>query len=179
MELKCTFGNNRSGIYTCCITEAVINHPAIEVSAFVGVHAAGKTNDDVKYLYFRKSVVYFIPRGIAKTFPNLESLIMPSCGLKNVKRWNLIGMDNLKYINLSSNNLNALPANLFRDMKKLKWVALGGNNIKYASSKLPQETENKTFEWIKARLKRAKSTPGGVNISIEPPVRITTHFHIT
>lgn len=89
-------------------------------------------------LRIEKQVVHYLPRNLHKIFPKLERLTINHCGMKNISREDLKGLENLEEIDLSNNELKSLPEDLFRDMKKLKSIYFDDNHIEAMSSNLLQ-----------------------------------------
>ena len=156
MELNCDFGTkqfkNRISPYEwyiCWITSAAITKPDTKIKTVHGKHSDGNTNDDVQSIGFRDTVVNFIPKGLTEIFPNLICLHINKCGLKEICREDLVGFENLEYLEIEYNKLTSLPDDLFLNTPKLKWISFTGNKIESMSSNLFKPIINNEFERIK------------------------------
>ena len=142
MEVKCEFqlgnwykGKRRSTFYSGFATS--IKNPGTLVTVIKGVHEEGKTNYNVKGLTLAsdKKIEQF-PRGIQNFFLSLTFLAIGDCGLKNISRQDLLGLENLKMLYLHQNKLKALPDDLFQNMINLERIQFSNNEITTMSSKL-------------------------------------------
>ena len=141
MEVECNFkrvdwysGQRRIAAYTGFATS--IKNPGASVSVFKGVHQEGKTNRDVEGLSFVDKKVEEFPRGVRSFFPFLTCLHIEECGLKEISRRDLFGLENLKILLLDKNKLKALPDDLFQNMFNLEGIQFSNNDITRMSSKL-------------------------------------------
>ena len=141
MEVECNFkrvnwcsGQRKIEVYTGSVTS--IKNPGTSVSILKGVHEEGKTNPDVEGLSFIGKKVEQFPRGIRSFLPFLTRLHIADCGLKEISRRDLLGLENLKILILNQNKLKALPDNLFKSMPDLEQIAFSNNEITRMSSKL-------------------------------------------
>lgn len=106
-----------------------------EIKSFIGQHEVGKTNNDVKWLYFQTKI-RFVPKNLYKVFPNLKCLTMLDCGLEKRSKEDLEGLENLECLNCERNKLTSLPDDLFADMNKLRLIFFPRNRIEQMSSKI-------------------------------------------
>lgn len=143
MDIKCKyiFVINQCSIgqqlYTCQVTEASLTQSDNRtIQSFSGNHLTGKTNNDVTAVWFKKTEATFFPRGLHRIFPNLISVRIENCGLKEITCDDLKGLQNLEVIYLANNQLTTLPSNLFQNMPKLKKIDFHINNLEFLSSKL-------------------------------------------
>lgn len=130
------------------VTDASIRKPNVIVESFKGVHAWFKSNKDVSYLDISNVVVEYFPRNLHLIFPNLKTLIVSNCGLKECFRKDLAGLEGLIEINLSQNQLRTLPDDLFSNMPSLKKIWLNNNRIEFASSNLIQSIYANQIEYF-------------------------------
>jgi hypothetical protein len=85
MKTKCEFKSepwDDKIIYYCEVSSISITEPNKTIKPFPGIHAAGKTNEDVEGICFRNTKVEYFPRGLHLFFPHLNSLVISNCGLK-------------------------------------------------------------------------------------------------
>lgn len=142
MEISCAFKNQigtdyKLGCrYVCEVTSAIIVQPNTRVKAYIGVHLLGQTDDDVEAISFSHVLVRFFPRGLHKIFPNLKAVYMKGCGLKQISKKDLSGLENLLTLNIDSNQLKSLPRDLFDNMKKLQHVSFSGSQLARVDSRM-------------------------------------------
>jgi BTB/POZ domain len=143
MELQCVFldfpwylGDARKDRYTCKIDKILITEPGTEITSFVGKHLLNRTNNDVTGIFFKTSIVHYFPKNLHKVFPNLNALSIDNCGLKEISREDLIGLEKLEDICLPQNKLRSLPHDLFEGMVNLKEITFNENKLEFLRSKL-------------------------------------------
>lgn len=85
---------------------------------------------------FNGTFIEYVPKGLIDNFPNFRSLVIRRCGLKEISRRDLIGLENLMDLQLPSNQLTLLPINLIANMKQLKTVSFRNNQLEYVSSEM-------------------------------------------
>lgn len=135
MEIECEFSVFQN-YYRCLVTKASITEKSASIKNFSGIHQPGKSNKDVDYVEFSKAKVEHFPRKLEIFFPNLKSLKITKCGLKEISREDLVGLEKLSDLNLNGNQIKLLPDDLFASMPKLKKIFFDNNRIEFASSKL-------------------------------------------
>lgn len=140
MEFKCDFSIHSffwyKNLYRCEVLSVSKTPRKSGVKSFIGDHRGGKTNDDVKVFKVFNQPLGVFPRNLHKTFPNLTHLVIQRCGLKNVTKEDLIGLENLEHLSLWGNNLRILPDDLFVNMRRLRRIFFGNNPIEHLSSKV-------------------------------------------
>lgn len=125
MEIECQFRNvtwDGTSKYTCCVTSATITKPDTPIAAFKGQHHSGKSNKNVAGIWFKDTLVEFMPKGLAIIFPSLTNLDIVNCQLKQLTMEDLGGLDKLEVLLIRSNKLQSVPTNLFLNMPKLRVV---------------------------------------------------------
>lgn len=105
-------------------------------ASFIGKHVEGKTNDDVKTLFIYDMPLKKFPRNLCESFPKMTTLQIQRCGLEKISREDLVGLENLEFLNLVENKLTSLPDDLFADMKKLHTIHFDFNALERLSSNL-------------------------------------------
>jgi hypothetical protein len=147
MEIDCEFKNvdwKIEGVrYTCCVTKASIKEPNTIVKAFVGTHLPGKSDEDVEGIYFHNVIVEYFPRGLQSIFPKLIIVKIQQSSLKEISREDLVGLGELKSLYLPQNCLRSLPDDLFEGVNNLKIVTFSENNIEFLSCDLLYPLLNK------------------------------------
>ena len=141
MEVECKYklanwfkGQRKIEVYTG-IGNSIVK-PGRLMPVFKGIHQEGKTNRDVEGLSFIGKKVEQFPRGIGDFFPVLTFLEIKNCGLKNISRRDLFGLENLRSLYVHQNKLKTLLDDLFQNMPNLERIQFSNNEITTMSSKL-------------------------------------------
>lgn len=135
MGIPCQFAL-RFGLYTCVVENATITKKNVRIESFKGEHQQDKGNDDATSLIFSNNCVKYFPRHLRVIFPNLTQLSIIDCGLSEISRSDLVGLEDLTWLYLHGNEIKSLSDDLFADMPKLRCIYLSGNRIEFASLKL-------------------------------------------
>lgn len=89
LEINCNFQivewENMGLVYTCSVMNLTVTIPNENVTAIVGEHTIGESNNDVKKLNINRQTCEFLPQGFEKFFPNLEGLRIAQSGLVSLK----------------------------------------------------------------------------------------------
>ena len=134
MEITCVFEENSlSGDYTCHLKSITTQSDQVTVT---GDHVADKTDKDVERFATVRKDLQQLPMQLIEKFTNLTNLSTYSCGLREISRLDLLGLDKLEYLNLSFNKLTSLPDDLLVNKPKLRSIDFRSNKITTASSKL-------------------------------------------
>lgn len=133
MEIKCVGSTEPFG-YRCLAEYIKITERGTLIKSVKCVHEKFKTNMSVQRLVFKNSTIEFFPRNLHRVFPNLTHLSISRCGLKEVIRKDLEGLENLIELDLSCNKLKSLPEDLFADMKSLHTIHFYNNELECLSS---------------------------------------------
>lgn len=94
------------------------------VTHFVANHLA------IRKLVIRNQTVEYFPRGLPDLFPKLVELEITNCKLREITAEDLKGFEELEILDLSCNELQELPPNLFTNVKQLRKATFRNNNIK-------------------------------------------------
>lgn len=171
MEIECDYINSRCVKYSCYVHTSSITEPSTAVKSFNGGHQSGKGNGDVEAVWFSCTTVEYFPINLQMHFANMKILTINQCGLKEISRDDLIGLDRLVDLDLSKNELTTLPDDLFVDMPNLIRVYMYENKIEFASSKLIEPLANNGLEYFSLRgntsIDTWFNTESSANISIE------------
>jgi hypothetical protein len=112
-------------LYTCFITTGEIKVRGSEISRIFGTHEGNKSNEDVKAIWFPDVIVInYFPSGLTNFFPNLKGIGVVGCGLLEISREDLRGLEGLEYIYLHSTKIQSLPEDLFVGMTKLQEISI-------------------------------------------------------
>lgn len=131
MEIKCEFTYDQPegcefdffGKYICLVSSASISGKSTKVKAFKGKHVEGRSDNDVDGIIFQNTQVNYIPRGLHSIFRRMTFLCVTHCGLKELKREDLRGLEKLKVLVIASNQFKSLPDNVFAKMSELEMVS--------------------------------------------------------
>lgn len=140
MEITCSYTfmdwTGIGNLYTCVASRVKIDEPNIEIKAFNGSHLPGKSPIDVEAISFAHTTVKYFPRGLYLFYPRLIALTVNDCGLQNISKEDLFGLENLRAFYLSFNILQALPTNLLTNMINLRRVSFCHNKLTTLSPKV-------------------------------------------
>lgn len=141
MEIQCKFYTDENDYpwmknpYKCDVLKLTKYSLEREIQLVEAIHENGKSNSDVVWMSFSKQSIVFLPRNLHEIFPNLRLLSLNSCGIENISRKDLKGLEHLEYIDLDHNRLTSIPDDLFADLG-LRCVHLRENPLQRMSSKL-------------------------------------------
>lgn len=117
----------------CIVPDAEISKRCV-VKAFIDTHVEGKSNADVEILIFLGKNVHYLPSLLCNIFPQIKSLLVKSCGLKELLSYDLLGLDHLRELVIFNNNLTTLPEDLFMCTPKLESFVSCFNKLQTLSS---------------------------------------------
>lgn len=117
-----------NGIY-----EFVASHTEYDESPMTIIraeHMAGINKKNVTKLS-ASNVDFFgtFPGNLSYSFPNLKEITMTSCGIKQITRKSLAGIQNLMELRLVGNELSYLPNDVFDSSPRLKFISLYANKL--------------------------------------------------
>lgn len=115
--------------YAC--NAKVVTSGSASLKNVTGVHEAGKSNNDVKFLYIVKQDITFFPEGISDFFNNLDSLVIHTSSLTSINANDLKPFPRLVYLETHGNNLTSIDGDLLTFTPLLQWVGFGGNQIRH------------------------------------------------
>lgn len=148
MEIECEFrysswtaatsqsSQSSSSHYTCSIVSASTTDKFKAIKSIKGDHKNGKSNENVEAIIFISTHLECFPRGLNKIFPRLKKLRIYKCGLREICREDLIGLEGLDYFSSHTNPITTIPDDLFTNMTNLQVISFYNNQIEFASSKL-------------------------------------------
>lgn len=173
IELKCYF-KYLQGNYLCRLDDLDIKSSNLATMKISGQHLEGKTINDVLIVSIRNQKTSFLPSGLGKLFPNLETVIVDSSGLTKigindfeemtkVRRLSIRNnsiesieegafdkLVNLEYAYLPENKIESLPERAFHELSKLKSINLNNNKLRQLkANQLPKK--NVITEFIVSR----------------------------
>jgi Leucine-rich repeat (LRR) protein len=76
------------------------------------------------------------PRELHNIFPRLKAIDITDCGLKELIREDFVGLENIEGLYIQSNQIAALPDDLFENMNKLTRVSFWNNKLGRITSQL-------------------------------------------
>ncbi|KAG5675184.1 hypothetical protein PVAND_005109 [Polypedilum vanderplanki] len=129
IKLKCEF--SRVGTYyKCQVKEAVIDKPHTIVTDIIGTHLNDAENSDVRETGFGEQNILYLPDNVGSFFPNLFSYYGVNSRLKYIFRSNFVSLRKVTRLDLSSNEIEDLPKDVFYELPRLKTLLLSRNKIK-------------------------------------------------
>lgn len=157
MEVPCEFGMNawNNGLtlrYACWVTTSVeITAKNSKIKSFKGFHLPGKSDSDVKVLFIQHTIVNFFPRGLSTIFPQLDALAVRDCGMKEITREDLEGLENLATLSLDFNNIKSLPNDLLRGMRRLRFVDFRNNKLEQVNPLVLEPIRHNKLKYVDFR----------------------------
>lgn len=76
-----------------------------------------------------EKLIEFLPVNVAEKFPNLQFYNAPDCAIKTIYKENFRDLSKLKYLNLYGNQLTKIESGIFDDLKSLTKLYLTKNKI--------------------------------------------------
>lgn len=109
--------SNHDRLETCFIEHQKISAIGFLISTPPDQNITGLWFDDNKNLSY-------LPENISSTFPNVASLSAERCSLKAVGKENFNGLKKMKFLWLSSNSIEQIPSDTFKDLVELERIYL-------------------------------------------------------
>lgn len=113
-----------------CIAN-VINSGSPTLESVIGVHQAGKSNDDVEWLRIAHQNLTSVPGGIVEFFKNLDTLWIEASSLMSISANDLRPFPRLIHLDLLANKLTSIDGDLFKYTPNLLWVYFDSNQIQH------------------------------------------------
>lgn len=132
LTLHCKFDDYLyDGNYKCEVENLRITARNEIVSEVSGTHiSARRTNADVIILSIEDQTVHYLPKDLARFFPNLMYLTINKSGLKEITKNDLKDFPKLRNIAVRANDIENLPGDLFENNLQLAHVGFPTNKIK-------------------------------------------------
>lgn len=92
-------------------------------------------NENIKTFHADTQTVHYIPKGIAKFFPQIEELRIHKSKLKSVKRADLEPFKNLISLLLDGNELEELDSDLLQSHRNIRGLHFVPNKIKFVGER--------------------------------------------
>lgn len=93
------------------------------------VSYANKKVENVTLLNLEKVLLERLPMDLHVYFPYLEGIYAWRNVIKVIKRRDISGFPQLRFLDLNGNKLTSLPGNLFQQNKNLQRIVLSGNDL--------------------------------------------------
>lgn len=139
VTVDCDYAADGTHGYYCEVmnSELITLRHDRKVEEVRGIHLNGKDNTGVKHFHSIFKKVKYFPRGIAKIFKNIESVLIYSADLQEVSKYDLQEFgENLKDLRLAGNEIEVLDGDLFTYNKNLKQIYLSNNKIKHIDTRI-------------------------------------------
>jgi hypothetical protein len=133
-------------MYSCVVKNFHTTSSDRIVTNIEGKHKPGKSNDDVKKIYFKFQNCPYFPRNIGAHFKNLEIYYIMKSNLQHLLPGDLDGLDKLKNLDVSHNPIEEVKKDVFKNHDTLESVSFFDCHIK--------KVEKDTFDLMK-NLKKA------------------------
>jgi Leucine-rich repeat (LRR) protein len=134
-------------LYTCEVKSIELTGSHL-VETVAGIHRSGKSNDDVKQIWFGYKYlcgINYIPQNIHKHFPSIIGILFyNNCTIQSLTGDELKDYVNLEWFDINRNSIERIPGNLFENNRKLKAVGFENNNITNVGYKLLSGLEHLT-----------------------------------
>lgn len=180
IKITCEFGdeifNGWKKRYSCKTVKYLLEGQSKGVQNLAGVHVNSSCSNSNVTQYFAKGIkIEQFPEGLGSYFDNLEVIRITACDMTVLYKSSLRNLERLKFLDLNGNRLENLDsdtfentphlielwltnnrlkfigANLFRPLKKLKIINLGGNTCIGSNARHSNEDLNRLI--IEVRLK--------------------------
>jgi hypothetical protein len=131
--LFCNFSTHSNYIdvfYTCTGTNVLTFYEDRTVTEIVGDHIEGRTNNDVTQFFVKFQNCHYMPLGLDKFFPNLESVYIMKSNLQHLLLGDLDGLNKLRALDVSHNPVEELSADFFKGHDKIESLSFFDSHIK-------------------------------------------------
>lgn len=134
LHLNCSMvvrGLTVNNFYSC---ETIIQSTgALCVENVTARHLPGKSNNDVIGISFQRQFMRRIPCGIQTSFQNLQVVTVFETQLMSIAREDIRQFPSLRDLDLTSNRIQSIPRDLFKDNRLVRSVALNLNPLKHVA----------------------------------------------
>lgn len=132
LTLHCKFDDYLyEGNYKCEVENLRITERNEIVSEVSGTHiSARRTNADVIIFSIEDQTVHYLPKDLARFFPNLMYLTINKSGLREITKNDLKNFPQLRNIAVRGNDIENLPGDLFENNLQLAHVGFPTNKLK-------------------------------------------------
>lgn len=131
--MNCTFTNYESfyqKMYTCVVNNFHNSLNDRKVTEITGNHESGKSNSDVKQIFFKHQNTPYFPLGLGNFFPNVEIFYIMKSNLQYLMNGDLDGLDNLKIFDVSHNPVEYLTKNFFAGKSTIRKISFYDCHLK-------------------------------------------------
>jgi Leucine rich repeat len=115
------------------------------VMRVVGDHIDDLTNDNVETLSISDLELNRFPRCLNSFFPNLNSIVISSCGITNLSKGDFEGLQTLRNLHLNGNEISQLSDDLFDCVPNIEAISFYNNQIKSIGSKTFDKLKSLTY----------------------------------
>lgn len=131
---------------------SVITNGSETLESVTGVHLAGKSHEDVGFLYIDEQIMPIIPEGIADFFKNLDALTIRKSSLRSISANDLKQFPRLLLLRLASNQLTSLDGDLFKYTPHLQVLNLRDNLIEHIGHHLLTNLKELTHLYLQSNI---------------------------
>lgn len=106
-------------------------------------HLEGRGNTDVRgFSISERMSVKFIPKGLAKFFPNIEALEVDHSDLEFLTEDDFEGLSSLTLLNMGYNKVTTIPSNFFAHTPKVRFISFSQNPLTTIAPKVFEPLHN-------------------------------------
>ncbi|KAG5667279.1 hypothetical protein PVAND_015265 [Polypedilum vanderplanki] len=123
-------------LYTCSAEKNQWQNYSIEITKISGQHQNHLTNNNVKsFSVWNLQNVNFLPKNLSQFFPNVILIQAQNSNIKGIFKEHLAGLQKLKILILSDNQIQGIKAGTFDENENLEMIFLENNLIKQIDGK--------------------------------------------
>lgn len=142
--IYCTYMNPKPA-YACKI-KYVLQNNFKHLQNATGIHADGKTNQDVKLFYTSSNYIVELPKNLHYVFPNLINIEIETPTFSKISSADLKPFGkNLERLAISDSKIEYLPPDLFDETPNIENFEIQSNEIKFLDVKMFEKLENLSF----------------------------------
>lgn len=138
INLECLYSDRNDHGYKCDVSSLrIVSKDDREVLKVLGNHNNPRRGDEsVKFFDVIGKTVNFFPQNLHEFFPHLEILQVYGSNLREVSGNDLRNFsESLKFLWLSTNEIEIIEQNLFENTKNLEWVDFSYNKINHVDAR--------------------------------------------
>lgn len=134
ITLNCTFKNHYSywgEKYACLVNDLTTFQDDRRVTAVIGTHLEGKTNDDVEKVLAEYQYCPHLPTNIGSFFKNLEIFYVMHSNVSHLSTNDLDGLDKLRIFDVSYNPIKRLHRDFFVGHQSIEIISFYDCNLSF------------------------------------------------
>jgi hypothetical protein len=141
IDMKCSIRSSSANSYgvpgnECKALGLVITERDLIITSINGQTESYYHTQNVKSLNFFEQTMNFMPKGLEKLFPQIETILFYYSDLKELKKEDLAPFPMLKNLWTSANDLETLPSNLFEANPEITHVHFYNEKLKFVGENI-------------------------------------------